>query len=403
MSWALGAFAEGPMCAHVYMDMTKSDLVIHLLQQQEDRAMPHLDVKTVKAVFDPHLPVFQDRLIQVLSAKNQSFEESLKDLYGSLYFPEDLIKARLEMSKHLTPENILSVLGDLSLPETLRLFVGRDPAHIAADSLLGRYLEETGLKAQTHRFKEQDAQKDGTFKESPDRLEVLVDAKTFPIFMKYFSNQQSYSAQGHGNMLFGGKLYMFGVPVNVVEPRPMSAGTPLPMVLLKTTEGARMGRYMQAMATAYPGLTDGWQTPARSPWSQIPGKDGKLYLSVNGHFNCCTHWHGNIPLGDNLVNDIVLPGDADQPLIAHVNEPDYSNPVLAPVKDVWTAPLHEPISAVLGLADANGPGEFSSPGWVIQSLLVSAPIERVPFVLIFANDAQVPLPENFFPRFERPW
>lgn len=99
---------------------------------------------------------------------------------------------------------------------------------------------------------------------------------------------------------------------------------------------------------------------------------------------------------------MVFPGPGDKPITAQLRRPVYNDPNVEGVKDIWTYPGAQPISAVLGLAKNNGKGEFASPGWVIQSLLVSTTTERVPVVFWFKQDAKVEIPENAVPAFEAP-
>jgi hypothetical protein len=374
----------------------------------------HLNVsdEVLAVVFNNELRIYEKNLLTILEGGGFD-ESSLRAFYETLFFPEDLIKPRLEMSRALDENNILSVLGDLSLKETIRLFVGNSPISIEKDSLLGRYLAETNSKMQKNSFMANakgivslaGSSKSG----NPNRLIVPVDEKSFATFKKYFSTEQAYAVQGHGNVLFGGKLLMNAQNLASKEPRFMTVNTPLPFVLLKTTEAARMERYIKAVQKPNPPAENGgyagpWDNPARSPWNWVKTADGKDYLSKKGSYNCCTHWHGNIPLGDKGVTEIILPGPNNKPITVTVSRPDYSSSKSTKyVEDVWTYPMHEPISAILGLAQENGQGNFASPGWVVGSLLTVAPQDRIPMVFIFTQDASLDIDPKVALNIEDPW
>jgi hypothetical protein len=369
----------------------------------------------LKVVFNHDLRQFEESLLKVLEgapkepgAADEPLPASLRKFYESLFFPEDLIAPRLAAAHHIDEKNIIAVLGDLSLEETFRLFIGKPEElqrlaadhqiQVAPDSLVGRYIQESGAAIGVRTYKETVPSVAGeALLEGPSRLAVQIDETTIPIWKKYFSNTQAYSVIGHGNLVFNGKVLLQTSNMLQSEMRKAQSNTPLPYVLLKTTEGARMERYLTAFRSAinhgkgfFP-VTGYYESTTRSPWNQIPGKDGKPYCDQKGAYSCCIHWHGNIPVGDDLVNDIILPGPGNKPVVCHLSPPDTSDPALAHVRDVWTYPLHKPISAVLGLAENNGLGDFAGSFNVIQTLLTRAPTERVPFVIHFVPDARMPV------------
>lgn len=352
-----------------------------------------MDHSALELVFNHELRIFENRLLEVLN-KIQSGSpvvETLKSFYESQFYPRVLQVERLKAAEQTWTEgNILKILGDLSEKEVLRLFVGPTPDRVMRDSLVGRYLQESGALLQKRAYTETNNAKGN--KTGVERLLVPVSAQTFPIWQKYFSNQNGYSVFGHANTVFQGLSYSYAgdkSPLAALSPQ-----TPLPFVLLKTTEGARLERYLEVVVAHSNG---GWANEIKRPW-QIPG-----YLSQNGNYNCCTHWHGNLPIGDRRVNTVTLPGAGDQPVIVEVREGAQLPADKPYLNEIWKGPMNEPISSLLGLADNNGRGEFASPGWVIQSLLVSAPIERVPFVVFFVNDVTQTYDANTPPRFENPW
>jgi hypothetical protein len=342
-----------------------------------------------------------------------------------MFFPDALSQPRLEMAKRITPDNILQVLGDLTNQETLRLYVGDRPDRVLPDSILGRYLAESGALLQRRSFTEKGTMAAGQVPRTGKRRYVVpVDAANFELFKKYFSNEfhQTYSVFGHAHPIWEGKLlYQMG-GFQVQDFNFPGKNAPLPLVLLKTTEGQRMQNFITAFqkigrnTNQQPNFgRQGWDNPARAPWSYIPAVGGGRYMEVRSKYSCCVQYQGNIPIGDRLVTKITLPSAGipepgqnawnvmDVPVEVDLHPPDYSNaPDLEPVKNIWTYPLHEPFSAVLGLAQNNGQGEFASSGWLIQTLMVSAPLDRVPFVIIFTDNAKAKLDPNLPLHFEQP-
>lgn len=368
----------------------------------------------LKSVFEHDVRDYENTLLELMGPKGDELTlKRLRQFYESKYFPKDLIKVRLRMASKVSSKNILAVLGDLTFQETQRLFIGTakeiENGQVNADSLIGRYLAESNSKLSFRPFEERAESNPGNgLKVGIERMIIPVSNDTLEIWKKYFSNINGYSVIGHGNLIFNGEVLVQTSAMQASPMRMPSIDTPLPFVLFKTTEGYRMSRYVKSFQSAIKfqkqGMAPmGWDNTARSPWNQIPGKNNKSYIEGKGKYNCCVHWQGNMPIGDKLVTEIVLPGENNKPVIAKLNPPDYSDPDLAHVKDVWTYPLNEPVSSAIGLADRNGAGDFASAGWVIQTLLISASKERVPFVFMFVEDVKHEFPEVIKPTYEHPW
>jgi len=138
----------------------------------------------------------------------------------------------------------------------------------------------------------------------------------------------------------------------------------------------------------------------------------KDYCKTGG-YSCCTHWIGNIPIGDTLVSEYTLPG-TEEYLIKNgqyvvkngIYQMKYSAPVIAKLKPwepkdnkqelltkIWKVPGNMQLSEVIGQKAANGRGEFASPGWVIRTLMGPTAQERVPVIFYVVNDHQVAIPD----------
>ena len=158
--------------------------------------------------------------------------------------------------------------------------------------------------------------------------------------------------------------------------------------MLSTREGSRAAQYFRLGATE--------QQTALTPWN-LPG-----YCATGG-YSSCTHWVGNIPLGDRMVWEYKFPGYVDT--YASNRVPPTADPrvqVLAPydsanplARRVWKVPGNEQLADALGLQAANLRGEFANPGWVAHSLTGSASVDRVPVVFLVVPDARAAISADF--------
>ncbi|OQW50401.1 MAG: hypothetical protein A4S09_01005 [Proteobacteria bacterium SG_bin7] len=262
---------------------------------------------------------------------------------------------------------------------------GGDIHEVTSSSLLGQYLTKTQASAKIVRVPKT---RNGATK-GPERLFVAVSQDSLNEFMEIFSNAPIFSVLGHANIFYRDWVYdVHGRRSEFRFPRVL---TPLPAVVMGSTEAIRFQRYMELAVSA---KYQSWENPLKQPW-RLNG-----YVKEGG-YNCCTHWIGNIPIGDKLVKEIILPGENDRPMKARLHKVEIPKTHQA-LSNIWSYPLHEPLSAVLGLAQKNGQGEFASPGYVIQNLLGVANNERVPIVFYFVNDHRQPIPSAPELYFEEP-
>lgn len=311
--------------------------------------------------------------------------------------PLDLNDRKLFLSSE-NPSQVAQALSAMTLQDVQRRIYGEDPLHPSPESLLGQYISSTGAATLIRRFGStatggSSGQQNFSGPLGPERLVIAVSQESLPEYVQLFSAPY-FIVHAHGQNQ--GTLYVGfeGVGGNIVVARPSSGTTSLlrysqgaiwPHLLLTTTEAGRVRRYFDlgGANTAF----------AKFPW-QLPG------YCATGFFACCTHWFGEMPIGDRYVTEYAFPFDPSNrtPRIAPLqNYPRISDPRLDFLThQVWRLPrapmqLYE----VLGLRDAGMEGEFANPGWVAIRLTGSAPVERVPFVFYHVADHRQPIPPDF--------
>lgn len=358
----------------------QNKIVTHVISLQEATSILH----------DTDLPLYGKILSEVVqkleSAQgntDQSFENALNEVLLSYHYTTDIINTRIQMLKSADKKNWHAILGDLSLQETQVLFYGGDVQHPTEGSLLGQYLKQTGAKTKMVGFAKKYREADL----GPEKLVVAVSPQTFEKFKEIIlSNHHFMTVVGHANVIHGGNFYNYNGQKS--EIRALGQGTPFPLLILKTTESQRMTRYMDL--TTDPRYSS-WigQNPLKKPW----------YLEnycAKGGYECCTHWLGNIPLGDQLVKEYSFPpseygqapkGPQIKPLQDYITT--EQNSVL---KTVWKNPGHMQLSEMMGQKEANVTGEMASPGYVLHTMIGPTSAERIPLVFWMTNDHTTEIP-----------
>jgi hypothetical protein len=290
-------------------------------------------------------------------------------------------------------------LGDMTLPEVQELFHGGDPLHPAPDSLLGQYLKETGATTQIRAFEDASlAMRVGgqPGAQGPRRLVISLSKESEPVFKRLFKRVEWMSSIGHGGIVHNGnystvfrELMPFGVSGTEY--------TPIPVVLLKPTEGQRLSQYLRLYKREAP--RGNWGSRADSPWNDLPG-----YCSTTSYWGGCTQYIGNMPIGDDRVIEYTYPSkniDRDhsnlEPRVAFLGNYADQDPL---VRRVWKIPGNRQFGEVIGQQGANLRGELANPGWVISTLLGPTTTERVPFVFVTRPDHRLPIAEGFKPHYE---
>ncbi len=358
---------------------------------------------------DQDLPVFGERLARILDhmwAKSgpvttQSFSYSLRRSMIGSRIPTKLVDKGLRALKGGDVTSLRRALGNLTLAETREIYMGESGSgtSFTPDSLIGKYIAESGASVKLMDVPDMNKQR----KYSEKKLFVAVSAESFPLFAKLFSARTFMSSLGHGAVLQGQKVT--DVWGNVSDLRAMSEFTPLPMVILKPSEGERLHRYVSAALNP---RYSNWDNALKQPW-RLMSKDGKSYVEKGG-YSCCTNYWGNIPIGDKLVDSYALPlvreygdvpGGVRQP-VKYSKLQKWEDAEESALKHIWTVPGHQQLSDVLGHLERNVNGEFASPGWVIQTLMGEVSTERAPVIFIFMKNHKSDIPASPALHYEAP-
>ncbi len=290
---------------------------------------------------------------------------------------------------------------------------GNDLKQPSADSWLGKYLKATKAATVWKRFlKAPPGSVVPASEFGAPRLVISVSRATFAEFQKNFVNKNmlyqihypqagslNYGHTGYKeNILQRDAAFFFGnYPTNTL----------LIPVVLKESEANRASVYFSMMGTTLRAfLTQPWLLTSRS---------GKSYMPEN-IFNGCTHWFGDMPIGDKIVSTYELPsGDVDGShpatqkivafdrtnLIAQLkaygmppDEKDLKN--IETLKKVWSSPGHQMLGEMIDPL-AHRRGEYANPGWLAHSLLGSASVQRVPIAFRLVDDARAMVSADSIP------
>lgn len=379
-----------------YERLTKNDAELEKLLSPDEIA---------EILANPESTYAPEMLAQLLTryegAKTGSAKEKIQSALDELLqdkVPASSIKSRIDnFLARKSDDALMRALGDMSFEETKELYHGGNPLKPSSDSLIGKYLSETGASTTVKAF----PLTPGGTELGPERLVVSVSESAFASYQKYFKRHDSLSVIGHAYVIHDGKLSSY--IHKGVDMRLPSVGNTLPTVLLKTSEADRTTQYLRVM-TSMQGGGYSWDSVAMQPWKL----DG--YCAVGAYVNC-THWIGNMPIGDRLVDEYSFPGAMDTYAQNHLATNDAAPRVakLAPYKSddvllkrVFKVPGHEQFADVIGQHDANMRGDFANPGWVIHTLLGPTSSDRVPVVFLVTPDHKAPIDPKFVPQFERP-
>ena len=334
----------------------------------------------------------------ILGSIDKSLVKSLEANLRGLV-PEATIKPRIA-NLLADPSSLTALkraLGELSLAETQAMYFGSNPLAPSAESWLGKYISETGAATLVRQF--ETAPGSGDF--GVARLVVSVDAQSMPAWIKYFGNEHFFGQlhtpnQGTLLVTFNNHTASWSGANRTNAMRMPTVDSFAPLMILSSTEGGRMERYF-----TYGKDWDSFQR-IRNPWENAE-------YCATGAYGSCTHWFGNIPIGDRLVTEYKLPGWVDYdpytpPALRGPQDPSPRIETLNPyrraesdetLREVLRYPGHEQLSTLMGLERQQLGAELANPGWVAISVLGHAPQSRVPVVFRFVADAKAPLAEDF--------
>jgi hypothetical protein len=372
-----------------------------------DGVIESKDILTLFA--DQDLPVFGERLVRVFDnmwGKAAAFDASsfymgVRRSMLRQRIPRALVEKGIRENRAGDVSSLRRLLGNLTLEETRSIYMGHSGSGLefTPDSLLGKYVAESGASVKAMDVPDMNGAR--TYPEK--KLFVAVSEESFPLFQKYFDARTFVSSLGHGAVVQGqlvtdvwGRANALGV---------MSEFSPLPMVILKPSEGERLHRYL---STATMERYKNWSNALKQPW-RLNAKNGETYVK-QGAYTCCTNYWGNIPIGDKLVESYALPlvneygagGAAERQPIVRSKLLPWENAEESALRNIWTVPGHQQLSEVLGHLERNVNGEFASPGWVIQTLMGEVSSERVPVIFIFMKNHKSDIPSKPQLHYEKP-
>jgi hypothetical protein len=379
------------------------------------------EATVLRLVLDEERTIFAERLGELLRLLPQNsfgpkeVEAELKRFLPGRYPSKESLKKRIAnwQADPSSAENVRRLLGENNVKEAGLILHGGDPLKPSANSLIGRYLEETGAATVLRAF----PQANPNGRASPKRLVVAISSATFPKFKELFT-ERNFLFHTHGPNQ--GTLYIAhngkaGSYANLYDDiREGSAGSVWPLLLMSTNEGERMEQYARL------GRING--DMAKTPWTLKAGS--KPYCVMAG-YNSCTHWIGEIPIGEKRVSAYTFPGNrGDDPYSSgtslHSNPAADAAPRTSPlnpyripsgtglkgidkkklerlISRVWKpGEGNELLADVLGLKREHLEGEFANPGWVLNSFTAGATQDRVPVVFLWVDDHAV-IGSNRFP------
>lgn len=258
------------------------------------------------------------------------------------------------------------------LVEIGRLVHGGTPLNPTSESLLGRYVAESGAVALVRSYaKSADAQP-GDY--GPERLFVSITRQSFPIFQKYFSSSSllmHYHIPQQNILEAAFKGYRGDYARLQNELYFSYPGVLLLPVLLTPAESGRAESYFLLAERA-----TRWFDFAIHPWI-LKNVSGIPYREP-GNRASCSDWFLEMPLGESAVVPRVAYDRARVYADAAAEGAPIENPsVYELLESVWSAPLgHPSLGEVLNLSHLN----LSTAGRTAQALLGSTGIDRLPVV-----------------------
>lgn len=268
------------------------------------------------------------------------------------------------------------------------------------ESALGRYLTESGASTVLRRFLTAPEGNEIPPSEPGDeKLVVAVSPRSFQSFLNHFGGRNYLyhvhtPSQSTLRVAFNGRIGSYAQLSG--QFRYLNAGTMMIPIMLADSESSRVNNYFNL------GLQS--EDAALYPW-YFTDSDNQPYSPVSG-WTGCTFWFGNIPMGDQQMNEYSFasgPDDADgsRPntgvlrVFNRFANDSLPSSQMGLAHQVWSAPGHQLLAEVLDVKINNLRGEFANPGWVAYTLLGSVSANRVPIVFLLVDDETRPIDPNF--------
>lgn len=350
-------------------------------------------------------------------------EESIADRVATL-------KGYATLPNYLKMSATKRILGQMSVDEVALLFHGGSPLDPTPSSLVGQYLAKTQNTKVVRTFNStrisgnnnmQPATKTGP--QGPERLVVGISAADMDTYQKLFQRHEFLihfhtPSQGTLQLLHDGNLLTYSTYNSRLDRRYFSQGTLLPHVLLSTDEAERLSIVFKGSTEI---LQAGGGSLGRHPW-EING------YCARGGYTSCTHWIGNLPIGEKRVNEYVFPGNADQyagaaggrgpqkQILQELTDARIQEMFTARgmnnltkvqktkitklLRQIWKSPGHEQFSSLLGPVEFEAAkyGEYANPGYVAIRLLGNVDSRRVPIVFYMNGQTPTAFTDDFNPQ-----
>ncbi len=340
---------------------------------------------------------------------------------------KDVAKSRIAELKgrgKITKEEMMHALGDMTVAEARINLVGEKGINeVSPDSVIGRYLSkaaELGHPVKTLV---------GKFLTSPrstargsERLFVSVDRKTAPLIEALIGKNPHFLVHNHTpgqgtlHLTHNGQDISYAKYDGAGEiaggTRYMEVDTMAPIIPLSSVEASNamnyfeLGRLTRSARTKYP-----------SSLVDMTSGTPQLYMRP-GAYTCCSHWFGEMAIGEKLVSKYSVPGQSDS--YGRNQDPlavDQTKTRTAPVgsfthfsqhgdnieigtqsrtdrltRMVWQSGKgSEQMWGMLGAKTQLSKAELTNPGYILYTLVATGDAARVPVVLIYRENATKPL------------
>lgn len=277
---------------------------------------------------------------------------------------------------------------------------GGNPLNPTSTSMLGQYLASTEAETVVRTFD------NGHGEQGIEKLAVSLSDQTFTEFLNVFGSSSNISKNlffvlhtPHSNTFYFahkgryGSYAMYRGNLHFSSP-----GTMLIPILLSDFEAERLEKFLELASIS--------QTLARSPW-RLNSSEGAY--SASSHWQGCTNWVGQMPLGEDLVRRYVFPSGDDgqspniQRLLRYNNPPahflntsgsSWDENKLSLLREVWKTNGNKQFGMML-YPQGHKAGEFTNIGWIAHVALGRLLADRSPIMFYQVGDHRTPLPVDF--------
>ncbi len=377
---------------------------------------------------DESLSSFHDMLKEIFSELTQTQHENIMTSFKNKTNEKvSKIMSKFNADKRLkildqrkiTKTDMMRALGHMTFDESVDALIGSGGINrISSDSLVGRYLKaakDAGYDVTTFV---------GEFQKGPGyqgrggkKLYVSVDRNTGQFLEQVIGANPHLLMHNHTSGQ--GTLQMYHSAQSITYARydyqsslnSVWAGSIIPVIPLSSTEASQVKNYFTLGSFDYKYAKYPWGFKKRDEQTQ----EMQEYCRSGG-YSSCTHWIGEMPLGDKLVDNYSVPGYVD----AYSDATDTTRGLRTKAvgefnvfnsnsstesigtesrthrlaRMVWLQGKgREQLWSVVGDKKAEGldRGEWANPGWVLYNFLTRTTQQRVPVVFVVRNSATAPL------------